>query len=87
MANVLPCGRQTEHDGIDPAQSPRSGCRQRSSPTAGVRFGTLEEVTLWKERIKARVVVTRTMPLNNRTEMTDDERATLGQWLVQAGGS
>ena len=54
---------------------------------AGVRFGTLEEVTLWKERIKARVVVTRTMPLNNRTEMTDDERATLGQWLVQAGGS
>jgi uncharacterized membrane protein len=54
---------------------------------AGVRFGTLEEVTLWTERIKARAVVTRTMPLNNRTGMTDDERATLGQWLVQAGGS
>jgi uncharacterized membrane protein len=54
---------------------------------AGVRFGTPEEVTLWKERIKARVVVTRTMPLNNRTEMTDDERATLAQWLMQGGGT
>jgi uncharacterized membrane protein len=60
-----------------------------SNPPApvGVRFGTPEEVSLWKERIKARVVVTRTMPLNNRTEMTDDERAMLAQWLVQGGGT
>jgi uncharacterized membrane protein len=50
---------------------------------AGVRFGTPEEVAMWKERIKARAVVTRTMPLNNRTEMTDDERDTLARWLVQ----
>lgn len=56
-----------------------------SNPPAppGVRFGTPEEVTLWRERIKARAVVTRTMPLNNRTEMTDDERDTLARWFVQ----
>lgn len=50
---------------------------------AGVRFGTPEEVAMWKERIKARAVVTRTMPLNNRTEMTDEERDTLARWLMQ----
>jgi len=48
-----------------------------------VRFGTPDEIAMWKERIAARAVVTRTMPLNNRTEMTDDERDTLGRWLAQ----
>ena len=52
---------------------------------AGVRFDTPEEVEMWRERIKARAVVTRTMPLNNRTEMTDDERDTLARWLAQGG--
>ena len=50
-----------------------------------VRFDTPEQVEMWRERIKARVVVTRTMPLNNRTEMTDDERDTLARWLAQGG--
>ena len=38
---------------------------------------------MWRERITARAVVTRTMPLNNRTEMTDEERDILAQWLMQ----
>jgi uncharacterized membrane protein len=50
---------------------------------AGVRFDTPEEVTVWKERIRARAIVTRSMPLNNRTGMTDEERDTLAQWLSQ----
>ncbi len=56
-----------------------------SNPPApdGVRFATAEDVALWKERIAARAVVTRTMPLNNRTEMTDEERDTLARWLAQ----
>ena len=49
---------------------------------AAVRFDTPEEVALWKERIRARVVVTRSMPLNNRTEMTEEERDTLARWFV-----
>jgi uncharacterized membrane protein len=50
---------------------------------AGVRFDTPEAVTVWKERIRARAVVTRSMPLNNRTGMTDEERDTLALWLTQ----
>lgn len=55
-----------------------------SNPVApsGVRFDTPEEIALWHERIRARVVVTRSMPLNNRTEMTEEERDTLARWLV-----
>jgi uncharacterized membrane protein len=50
---------------------------------AAVRFDTPEEVATWRERIRARAVVTRSMPLNNRTGMTDEERDTLAQWLMQ----
>jgi uncharacterized membrane protein len=48
-----------------------------------VRFDTPEAVAIWKERIRARAVVTRSMPLNNRTGMTDEERDTLALWLTQ----
>jgi uncharacterized membrane protein len=54
---------------------------------AAVRFGTEEDLDMWRERIKARVVVTRTMPLNNRTEMTEEERGIVGRWVMQGGGS
>jgi uncharacterized membrane protein len=50
---------------------------------AAVRFDTPEEVATWRERIRARAVVTRSMPLSNRTGMTDEERDTLAQWLMQ----
>jgi uncharacterized membrane protein len=52
-----------------------------------VRFDTPEEVTVWKERIRARAVVTRSMPLNNRTGMTDEERDTLAQWFSQGAST
>jgi len=50
---------------------------------AGVRFGTPQDVDTWRERIKARVVVTRSMPLNNMTGMTNEERDTIATWLSQ----
>jgi uncharacterized membrane protein len=52
-----------------------------------VRFDTQEALDMWRERIKARVVVTRTMPLNNRTEMTEEERGIVGRWVMQGGGA
>ena len=56
-----------------------------SSPPApaGVRFDTPEQIAVWRERIRARAVVTRSMPLNNRTGMTNEERDTLAQWFRQ----
>lgn len=59
--------------------------RVESNPPApvGVRFDTPEQVAMWRERISYRVVVARTMPLNNRTAMTDDERDTLARWFQQ----
>jgi uncharacterized membrane protein len=52
---------------------------------AAVRFDTPEQVAMWRGRIEARAVVTRTMPLNNRTAMTEEERDTLARWLSQGG--
>jgi uncharacterized membrane protein len=59
--------------------------RMASNPLAprGVRFDTTDEVAVWRERIQARAVVTRTMPLNNLTAMTDEERETLARWFMQ----
>jgi uncharacterized membrane protein len=56
-----------------------------STPPAplGVRFDTPEQIALWSDRIKFRAVVSRTMPLNNRTAMTDDERDLLARWFEQ----
>lgn len=50
---------------------------------AGVRFETAEQIGVWKERIRARAVVTQSMPLNNQTGMTTEERDTLAQWFMQ----
>jgi uncharacterized membrane protein len=68
-----------------PCHADRPAIVSNPPAPAGVRFNTPEDLALWKERIKARVVVTRTMPLNNRTEMTEDERGTVARWVVQGG--
>jgi uncharacterized membrane protein len=47
----------------------------------GVTFDTPESITRLAERIRVRVVETRTMPLANTTGMTDAERALLARWL------
>ncbi|RCK54272.1 cysteine desulfurase [Thalassospira profundimaris] len=48
---------------------------------AGVMFDNLDEVHANAQRIMAQAVIGKSMPLGNLTEMTDDERAKLGQWI------
>lgn len=46
-----------------------------------VMFDTPEQIRLMRDRILQRAVQQRTMPLVNKTKMTDMERAELGAWL------
>jgi uncharacterized membrane protein len=49
----------------------------------GVTFDTPAQIKGFVEKIHARVIDTDTMPLGNKTGMTQEERATLGQWIAQ----
>ncbi len=49
----------------------------------GVMFDTPEKVRALAEKIQFRVVVTKTMPMNNKTGITEEERALLGRWIKQ----
>lgn len=48
---------------------------------AGVVFDTPESVRRLAERIRVRVVETQTMPLANKTGMTEEERELVGRWI------
>ena len=49
----------------------------------GVKFDTPEDVFKKKDLIMQRVVITKTMPQNNKTNMTDEERKTIRCWIEQ----
>jgi uncharacterized membrane protein len=49
----------------------------------GVIFEEEEETKMYLPRIYDQVVVAKTMPLANKTQMTDEERALLGAWVQQ----
>lgn len=49
-----------------------------------IKFDTPEQIKLMADRIRARAVSQRTMPLVNKTQMTEMERAELGAW-IEAG--
>ncbi|HEY9855416.1 MAG TPA: urate hydroxylase PuuD, partial [Stenomitos sp.] len=51
------------------------------SAPAGVTFDSPENIRAFAPRIKARAVLTMSMPLGNKTGMTETERAQLGQWI------
>ena len=53
----------------------------------GVMFDTPEQIIAHAARIRERAFVTRTMPLGNKTNITDAERAILGKWAAQQAGS
>ena len=53
------------------------------APPMGVTFDTSEQIRAQAERIEQMAVITETMPLGNVTEMTQDERDTLGAWIRQ----
>ena len=48
----------------------------------GMMLDTLDEMQRWASRIKARSVDTPDMPFMNKTNMTDEERATVGAWIA-----
>lgn len=54
-----------------------------SAPPNGVVFDTDADIARWAPRMKARVYDLRTMPLVNKTGMTDAERLTLAAWVHQ----
>ncbi len=45
-----------------------------------VMFDTPEQIAQWAQRIHDRTVTTRTMPLANLTQMTDEERLLVDRW-------
>lgn len=49
----------------------------------GVMLDSPEQIKQHAERIKARVVVGKTMPLANKTHMTDEERELMSRWIYQ----
>jgi uncharacterized membrane protein len=52
-----------------------------AAPPNGVILQTDEGLEKYADKIYARAVASRSMPLNNETHMTDAERASLGAWL------
>ncbi len=48
---------------------------------SGVVLDTLEQMKRWAPRIKARTVTSTDMPFMNKTQMLDEERVLIGQWV------
>jgi len=65
-----------------PCHSQYQSDRSLGPAPGGVTFDTPESVARLAERIRVRVVETKTMPLANKTGMTEDERALLGRWIA-----
>jgi uncharacterized membrane protein len=49
----------------------------------GVKYDTPKEIYDKRDLIMQRVVITKTMPQNNKTEMTEEERNTIRCWIEQ----
>jgi uncharacterized membrane protein len=64
-----------------PCHSQYQTDRTMGPAPAGVTFDTPESIARFADRIRVRAVETRTMPLANKTGMTDEERALLGRWI------
>jgi len=48
---------------------------------SGVLLDTSSQMQQYAERIRVRTVLDRTMPLLNKTGMTEDERSVLARWV------
>src|SRR5262249_6230382 len=65
-----------------PCHSQYQSDRTFGPAPGGVTFDTPESVARLAERIRVRAVETKTMPLANKTGITDEERALLGRWIA-----
>ncbi|ANJ66108.1 hypothetical protein A9404_00790 [Halothiobacillus diazotrophicus] len=63
--------------------SAHPGNPQFQAPPAGLAFDTLAELRLHRDAVLQATVQTHYMPLGNVTQMTEAERAALGEWLRQ----
>ncbi|HEY6063578.1 MAG TPA: urate hydroxylase PuuD [Chitinophagaceae bacterium] len=54
-----------------------------TAPPNGVKYDTPQEIVAKKDLIMQRVVVTKTMPQNNKTNMTLEERDKIRCWIEQ----
>ncbi len=52
-----------------------------TAPPNGVKYDTPQEIVAKKDLIMQRVVITMTMPLNNKTNMTPEERELIRCWI------
>ena len=56
-----------------------------TSPPNGIVYDTPQDITKLLDKIMQRVVITKTMPQNNKTNMTPQEREALRCWIEQGG--
>jgi uncharacterized membrane protein len=54
-----------------------------TAPPNGVVYDTPEDIVKFKDKIMQRVVITKTMPQNNKTNITQAERDIIGCWINQ----
>jgi uncharacterized membrane protein len=54
-------------------------------PPKGVLFGTEAQLKERADKVYLHVVLAKSMPLGNKTQMLDTERALIGRWLKQEG--
>ncbi|MEO7310967.1 MAG: urate hydroxylase PuuD [Chitinophagaceae bacterium] len=54
-----------------------------TAPPNGVVYDTPADIVKLKDKILQRVVITKTMPQNNKTGITPDEREIIGCWISQ----
>ena len=65
-----------------PCHSQYQSDRTAGPAPGGVTFDAPESIVRLAERIRIRAVETRTMPLANKTGITEEERALLGRWIA-----
>jgi uncharacterized membrane protein len=65
-----------------PCHSQYQSDRTFGPAPGGVTFDTPESIARFAPRIRVRAVETKTMPLANKTGMTDEERALLARWIA-----
>ncbi len=62
-------------------------CHSGAAASKGVRLDSAPDIVSHAQAIYQQVVVLKAMPLNNATQMTDLERAEIGQWIKDGAKS
>ena len=58
-------------------------CHGEAAQMKGIRLDQIESVRTHAQGIYQQVVVTRQMPMNNATQITEDERQLIARWYQQ----